>query len=216
MMDIRWVIYLLLGILLVSIIGSFHRESFEGSPTTVVDDGITFANGVYTITKGVSTKDMNVDGRIYFKDPSFSPTPNGFNNSDPYYMEKKVDGSNVSSLRITMNDDADESLQLWGNSCGSPGGCGGAGTMKHTFAASGDVIHTGNIILNDSPKNNSWIIHTPHDTRNILYFAPGTGPDGKMWDWNNQIFMKSDGTLGAKQLCAGSVCVNETQLRKLL
>ena len=64
-------------------------------------------------------------------------------NSDPYFMQKIIEGPDKSSLRITINDNADESLQIWGDSCGSPGGCSGEGAKKHAFTAAGNVVHAG-------------------------------------------------------------------------
>ena len=65
------------------------------------------------------------------------------NSSDPYYLQKVVTSPNNSYLRLTINDDNDESFQIWGNSCGESGGCGGDGAMKHKFVANGDTYHTG-------------------------------------------------------------------------
>ena len=86
----------------------------------------------------------NVGGKLFFRDKSMSTTPNQENSSDPYYLEKVVPSGNNSSLRLTINDDADESFQIWGNSCAA-GDCGGAGTMAHKFRADGDALYRGNV-----------------------------------------------------------------------
>lgn len=88
------------------------------------------------------TADANVGGRLYFGDPTHTPSPSAGNNSDPYYLEKVVAGPNQSSLRLTINDDSDESLQIWGDSC-NQGDCAGPGAMRHAFWANGDAAHTG-------------------------------------------------------------------------
>lgn len=92
---------------------------------------------------GACGPDASVAGRLYLGDASRSPAPDlAANNTDPYYLEKVVAGPNRSSLRITINDDADESLQVWGDSC-AQGDCAGPGAMRHAFWASGDAEHTG-------------------------------------------------------------------------
>ncbi len=80
------------------------------------------------------------NNKLYFD------TPNN-NSSDPYYLQKIVTSPNNSSLRLTINDDADESFQVWGNSCGEQGGCGGPGAMKHKFGATGNATHQGDLIV---------------------------------------------------------------------
>jgi hypothetical protein len=96
-------------------------------------------------------KDVNLAGRLHFKDPSFVGKPNDKNNSDPYYLEKVTAKGNESSLRLTINDDWDESLQIWGNSCGA-GDCTGPGTMAHSFRADGKAFHAQGIdVLRPDP-----------------------------------------------------------------
>ena len=46
-------------------------------------------------------------------------------------------------VRLTINDNSNESLQIWGNSCGTTG-CGGTGVKQHQFDASGNAYHKGN------------------------------------------------------------------------
>ena len=54
----------------------------------------------------------------------------------------------MSSLRLTINDEADESFEIWGDSCRTTG-CGGPGVMKHKFGATGDAQHNGKVIANE-------------------------------------------------------------------
>ena len=63
--------------------------------------------------------------------------------SDPYFIEKKGDNNDDHHLRITINDNSNESLQIWGNSCATTTGCGGEGTLQHKFDSSGNVEHKG-------------------------------------------------------------------------
>ena len=101
--------------------------------------------------------DVNVAERLFFHDVSMHDTPylgdNGWaldgktgNNSDPYYMQKLTPGPNESSLRLTINDDANESFQIWGNACGTTG-CGGEGAQQHKFRADGSASHSGSLVI---------------------------------------------------------------------
>ena len=88
--------------------------------------------------------DANIVRRLYFGDSMMDPDPSWKdNNSDPYYLEKVDGGPDRSSLRLTINDDWDESFQIWGNACNAPGGCSGEGAQAHLFRADGYVRHGG-------------------------------------------------------------------------
>jgi hypothetical protein len=89
-----------------------------------------------------------IRGRLDFKDQG--------NNSDSYHLEKIIDGKNKSHLRLTLKDDADESLQIWGDSCGQ-GSCGGPGRKVHHFAANGNAIHAGSICIDDVCVNKAQL-----------------------------------------------------------
>jgi hypothetical protein len=99
--------------------------------------------------------DRNFPGKLFFHDKSKSSKPNWdpakgfqadgeFNGSDPYYLEKIEASGNNSALRLTINDDADESFQIWGNACAA-GDCFGAGLMQHKFRADGAAEHAGTL-----------------------------------------------------------------------
>lgn len=88
--------------------------------------------------------DVNVSNRLVFGDESMSVAPNGSNNSDPYFMQKVIEGPDRSSLRLTINDNADESFQIWGAACAA-GNCYGEGRMAHLFRADGYVSHVGSL-----------------------------------------------------------------------
>lgn len=81
-------------------------------------------------------KNINVGGRIFFKDPSMNTAPTNANGTDSYYMEKVMNEHNKSSLRVTLQDDADENFQIWG-------GGGAVGSVKHSLNAAGDAWHQG-------------------------------------------------------------------------
>jgi hypothetical protein len=123
-------------------------------------------NGLLNVKGGA-----NIEGRVRFRHTG----ANGDDDSDPYYLEKVRTSANANALRLTINDDADESFQIWGGSCGA-GNCGGDGVMKHKFDASGNATHTGNMSVkgtklsigsdNDAGSLESWMglhIEAPGD-----------------------------------------------------
>ena len=70
----------------------------------------------------------------------------GTTGNNPYYLQKLTPSANNSSLRLTINDDDDESFQIWGNACGTTG-CGGEGAMQHKFRADSTAAHSGSMVL---------------------------------------------------------------------
>ena len=101
----------------------------------------------------------NLEGTVRFRRAG----ANGDDNSDPYYIEKVQESSNNNSLRMTINDDADESFQIWGNSCNEKGGCGGPGALKHHFQATGRTQH----LTNDGDANSEQFIIGTTDRSNL-------------------------------------------------
>lgn len=90
-------------------------------------------------------RNMNVQGRLHFKDSTYDTKSSlEANSSDSYYLEKKIDSLNSSSLRLTLKDDNDESFQIWGGSCAT-GDCEGEGKMKHKLSVDGNLWTAGNI-----------------------------------------------------------------------
>jgi hypothetical protein len=89
------------------------------------------------VTTGMSQHrgGASVEGRLHFRHQG----ANGSDDSDPYYLEKVRTAPNNNHLRLTINDDANESFQIWGNSCGAPGGCAGPGRQLYNFSANGQV-----------------------------------------------------------------------------
>jgi len=98
-------------------------------------------------------KNANVQGKLFFGDPQMSASPfgNQTNNTDPYYLEKKVISGNNSQLRLTINDDADESFQIWGQSCAA-GACQGEGQPRFKFFADGRMCIKDTCITEDDLK----------------------------------------------------------------
>jgi len=122
-------------------------------------------------------ENLNVTGKMHFRDPSMSTTPNGPNNSDPYSIEKVTPGGNNSHLRLSINDDADESLQIWGDSCRA-GNCAGPGVMRHRFGADGTAVHTNTLTVN---KENGWgtsiNVNAPVQPESLYALHFGDGKD---------------------------------------
>lgn len=117
---------------------------------------IVFGNAA-TIGNTNVAGNLNVVNRIHFRDTAFDVSGTGTNATDSYYMEKKVAGDNKSSLRLTINDDADESFQVWGGSCAT-GNCSGEGAMRHRFDAMGNAWHELNAEAQNVKGRNSVIV----------------------------------------------------------
>lgn len=187
-------------------------------------------------------RNLNVQGKMFFADPSRTHTPNGVNNTDPYYFQKVIHSGNNSSLRLTINDDADESFQIWGNSCGEAGGCAGPGALKHHFQANGDVLHKGNMTVEKSMVSgplqvravagdnaqNAWLsarsgdnmVHLGGNTSIQGIISTGNKPFG-IWDSSGERMLFSKGSarvnsdMYAQRLCIGTTCLDESELRRL-
>lgn len=84
---------------------------------------------------------INMRGKMFFNQ--------NFHNSDTYSLEKVWHGNNKSSLRMTINDDADEAFDIFGNSCAVEGGCYGAGKAGHRFRADGSAMHRQQICVGE-------------------------------------------------------------------
>jgi hypothetical protein len=67
--------------------------------------------------------------------------------NDPYFMRKIRYGPDNHELRLTINDNSDETMQIWGDSCSSPGGCGGPGRRQHVFRADGSASHRKGVVI---------------------------------------------------------------------
>jgi hypothetical protein len=123
--------------------GTTRVYAAGGFGPATVNLSIARDNGAFDDVLSVRTNntvsvngDLSVQKKITFKEMG--------DNTDPYYLEKINNGDNNSHLRLTINDDADESFQIWGDSC-STGNCGGPGVMRHMFKANGDAEHGGNM-----------------------------------------------------------------------
>ena len=147
--------------------------------------GNTYVKGNMSVMGGA-----NVEGKVRFRHAG----ANGDDNSDPYYLEKVNTSGNNNSLRMTINDDSDESFQIWGNSCGV-GDCGGPGAMQHYFGANGTAIHKGTIQTNGQINTMGRTNYPPGwggGVRSFDIYASGTNAVGDEAG-NVKAFMNRDG-----------------------
>ena len=114
----------------------------------------TYVGGALSVQGGA-----NLEGKIRFRRDG----ANGDDNTDPYHLEKIQTSSDVNSLRLSINDNADESFQIWGNSCGEAGGCGAQGALKHHFQATGRTQH----LTYDGDANSEQLIIGTTDRSNL-------------------------------------------------
>jgi hypothetical protein len=80
--------------------------------------------------------DIKVDGKIRF----------GPRGNDPYYLEKIAYGRDRSHLRLTLNDNPDESFRIYTNIWNK----GGGDIMQHKFQVNGDAWHKGRLRVGNS------------------------------------------------------------------
>ena len=162
-------------------------------------------------------RNMNVDGRIHFKDSSYDTRSTNRNNTDSFYLEKKV--GDKSSLRLTINDDNDSSFEVWGNACAT-GNCNGEGTMGHKFSGGGNQWTKGTIsagAVNGDKigvnNNAAWLSKdgaayaekklgvgvAPDDMRDLMFAVDG----GKAGQWNTMVRNGQTSVLLANNVGAG-------------
>ena len=127
-----------------------------------------------TIDK-TDVKHLNVpkDGRISFGEGQ---------DNDPYHL-RKIGNADSNHLRLTLNDNNNESLQIWGDSCKGDKCAPDGGNFKHGLYTNGNAKHTGDIIMNGG---NNWIIHTPDITDTLTYIAPSKTKGKEDWNWSKQ------------------------------
>lgn len=157
-----------------------------------------------------------INGPLYFYQD--------FDNTDTYKVEKKKFSPNNSELRFTINDDANEAVTIFGNSCAT-GNCGGEGTEQHKFTAIGEAKHKsltveknatvgGVLTANDdivvapgkTIRSNSRMHINPGE---ILYLLPKSGVTiGKEWGGTGDLRVQGS-------LCLNDVCINRNQLQQI-
>lgn len=108
------------------------------------------------VTAPRTTLDLGNTGTATLKEIKFvsDDVGNGGVNTDPYTLRKIHDGSNISHLELLLNDDADESFRIYGNSCTGYGCSEYGGNLAHSFDAAGNVHHAGSVSIGTlDPKN---------------------------------------------------------------
>jgi len=82
-----------------------------------------------------TVNELNIpkNGRITFGDKE---------DNDPYHL-RKIGNTDNNHLRLTLNDNNNESLQIWGDSCKTDKCAADGGTVKHVFDTNGNASHTG-------------------------------------------------------------------------
>jgi hypothetical protein len=197
---------LIVVVILITVITLFSvKESFNG----FTEEGLALACRETPNMPGC-TNVLNVQGKMFFEDVTGSTNPNGTNNSDPYYLEKVIVGGNRSSLRLTINDDADESFEIHGNSCSSHGGCGGPGSKAHRMRADGSTAHKGAVVAGHSETAmDVWGFNHGVHTRN---------PNGQ-WShlgWADGRNYIRGPTHFSDNICIGSTCIDEKKLKSII
>jgi len=84
--------------------------------------------------KTYNPTNLTVYDKIYFRN-------NNHSDDNDVYTLNKIKESDNNSLRLTLNDDPNEKLEIWGNSCNTAQGCDGPGEKAHTFTADGKSYH---------------------------------------------------------------------------
>ena len=115
------------------------------------------------------------------------------NDNDPYYIEK-IGNTDSNHLRLTINDNSNESLQIWGNSCGTTG-CGGAGVKQHQFDASGNAMHKGTVTASNFKRANGDSCTIRYGGCDGVHWGRGTG-------YGNEYFDRLGGSVAGVANCS--------------
>lgn len=132
--------------------GSFDDiVAVDNKGNTKVKGGMTVGSDTQIGGKASIAGDISVGKKLFIGTTGNDTNPNwAENGSDPYYLEKVVNGANNSRLRLTVNDDKDEGFEIYGNSCGrSPNNCFNEGTKQHFFGADGTGWHASQVCVGD-------------------------------------------------------------------
>lgn len=131
-------------------------DPMDGRKNTIAGDTKVLGN-VTTAGDLSIGRNANVSGRLHFGDATMDTAGSDANKTDPYYMQKVVDKDGNSSLRLTINDDDNERLDLYGGSC-RIGDCKGPGEQVHSFDAAGNAYHKKSV---QAGEKQSWLSSAP-------------------------------------------------------
>lgn len=107
-------------------------------------DETTFDKNMYAKQNLNIMGDETIDGNLMVKKsarvagPIYFANVDGGDDFDVYNLQKIQTSSNANTLRFTLNDDPDEALEIWGDSCRA-GNCSGPGQKAQRFGADGNV-----------------------------------------------------------------------------
>lgn len=102
-------------------------------------------------------KDLELSGNTKLKGKvEFLDKDATTHNTDRIYLEKIDHQSDQSDLRLTVNDNGNERLEVWGSAC-SNGGCSGKGRGQHFLQGDGTAYHRNKLIIapNIAPDESS-------------------------------------------------------------
>jgi hypothetical protein len=96
----------------------------------------------------------------------------GGDDSDPYRMRKVQSSPNYNWLELQLNDDADESFRIYGNSCNGYGCATYSSNLYHLFNVSGNAYHAGSLGIGTiTPNAKLDIFGASPNTSNLILSA---------------------------------------------
>lgn len=192
--------------------GSMRMYTSSSFKPATAGLSIAKSDGTLDDVLAVTTDKLtNIYGDVDLRGKLFLGRVDG--STDPYTVEKKVYAPDQSALRLTINNNSDEALEIWGDSCAA-GNCAGEGLMRHKFQANGDARHDGSLEV----KKRLLVSRTKRDK------YPAWGDGIHTWDLyaNGSIGVGTDGNVAAsmnsagkvqgKEVCIDNVCLNSAEL----
>jgi hypothetical protein len=110
--------------------------------------------GAANVNIGKGDTNVNINGPLNANNITTNEIVFGPDNTDPYSIKKMINGFNSSSLRVTINDDADESFEIWGDRCAEGNCVVGTGKPKMIVRADGKTQINGSLVICDRNGNN--------------------------------------------------------------
>lgn len=165
-----------------------------------------------------------VENRLHFSDSSMSPMPNEQNEYDPYYMQKVQDGDGH-HLRLTVNKNAGDSFQIWGDACSTPAGCTGPGKVQHVFTAAGHALHRGPATVAGQVRGDLDAASPDQplsvgSTGTVLLGSGASGDYASVANWGGQggsVNIAGDVHVGpSHDFCVGGTCVDKASVATLI
>jgi hypothetical protein len=195
---------------------------FEKSPWTFGGRMMSVL-GDMRVGRKVSFKDAANDDSAASKDPVLSRA-----NAQPYRLEKVGP-----SIHATVAEQPDDAVEVWGDACASPGGCGGPGRRAHRLRADGGAGHRGGLLVGDPAARTVSDAFDGFD-EGVSAFNPTIGAyshlpwkDGKNYLRGDTVVELGDLSVGAsslsrngtvtagEELCAGDACVDAAAIGEI-